>query len=189
MCSLMPTHFNILFLGSECRFTFPIRQINTWASEKFRSYASIKYSFFFLRRNRVRVCVLSSPTLCYPKDCSHQVPLTMEFSRQEYWSGLPFLLLQGIFLTQGSNQCLFCLLHWQVNSLPLCHLGSPRVCAVSPKSWLSIFLHLHFVPHLLFVLYSTARGALLTLKKKKSDCVLLLLKNIRCQLNTWMFLE
>ena len=90
--------------------------------------------FFFLRRNRVRVCVLSSPTLCYPKDCSHQVPLTMEFSRQEYWSGLPFLLLQGIFLTQGSNQCLFCLLHWQVNSLPLCHLGSPRVCAVSPKS-------------------------------------------------------
>ena len=25
----------------------------------------------------------------------------MEFSRQEYWSGLPFL--QGIFLTQGLN--------------------------------------------------------------------------------------
>ena len=31
-------------------------------------------------------------------------------------------LLQGIFLKQGSNAQL---LHWQVNSLPLSHLGSP----------------------------------------------------------------
>ena len=30
-------------------------------------------------------------------------------------------LLQGIFLTQGSNPCL---LHWQENSLPLSHQGS-----------------------------------------------------------------
>ena len=30
-------------------------------------------------------------TLCDPMDCSHQIPLSMEFSRQEYWSGLPFL--------------------------------------------------------------------------------------------------
>ena len=29
-----------------------------------------------------------------------QAPLSMELSRQEYWSGLP-LLLQGIFLNQG----------------------------------------------------------------------------------------
>ena len=28
-------------------------------------------------------------------------------------------LLQGIFLTQGSNTCFLCLLHWQVGSLPL----------------------------------------------------------------------
>ena len=31
-----------------------------------------------------------------------QDPLSMGFSRQEYWSGLHFLL-QGIFLTQGLN--------------------------------------------------------------------------------------
>ena len=30
------------------------------------------------------------PTLCDPMDCSHQAPLSMGFSRQEYWSGLPF---------------------------------------------------------------------------------------------------
>ena len=29
-------------------------------------------------------------TLCDPMDCiAHQAPLSMEFSRQEYWSGLP----------------------------------------------------------------------------------------------------
>ena len=28
-------------------------------------------------------------------------------------------LLQGIVLTQGSNPCLLCLVHWQVGSLPL----------------------------------------------------------------------
>ena len=31
-----------------------------------------------------------------------QAPLSMEFSRPEYWSGFHFLL-QGIFPTQGSN--------------------------------------------------------------------------------------
>ena len=34
-------------------------------------------------------------------------------------------LLQGIFLTQGSNPHLLLLVHWQVDYLPLCHLGSP----------------------------------------------------------------
>ena len=29
--------------------------------------------------------------LCDPKDCSLPAPLSMGFSRQEYWSGLPFL--------------------------------------------------------------------------------------------------
>ena len=32
----------------------------------------------------------SCPTLCDPIDGSPQAPLSMGFSRQEYWSGLPF---------------------------------------------------------------------------------------------------
>ena len=33
----------------------------------------------------------SCPTLCNPMSCiAHQPSLSMEFSRQEYWSGLPF---------------------------------------------------------------------------------------------------
>ena len=57
---------------------------------------------------------LSSPTDCHPRGSSvHGI-----LSRQEYWSGLHFLL-QGIFLTQGSNPRLLHLLHWQVASLSL----------------------------------------------------------------------
>ena len=35
-------------------------------------------------------------------------------------------LLQGIFPTQGLNLHLLCLLHWQADSLPLSHWGSPQ---------------------------------------------------------------
>ena len=53
--------------------------------------------------SEVKVSVTQScPTLCDPMDCSPPGPLSMGFSRQEYWSGLPFPF-QGIFLTQGSN--------------------------------------------------------------------------------------
>ena len=45
----------------------------------------------------------SCPTLWGPPmDCARQAPLSMGFSRQEYWSGLSFPS-PGIFPTQGSN--------------------------------------------------------------------------------------
>ena len=51
-----------------------------------------------------------------PWTVAYQVPLSMEFSTQEYWRGCHFLL-QGIFPTQGSNpglphcrQMLYCLI-------------------------------------------------------------------------------
>ena len=50
-----------------------------------------------------------------------QAPLSMGFSRQEYWSG-SHSLLRGIFLTQGSNPHL---LHRQADSLPLVPPGEP----------------------------------------------------------------
>ena len=40
---------------------------------------------------------------------AYQAPLSMGFSRQEYWSGC-HALLQGIFLTQGLNPHLLRLL-------------------------------------------------------------------------------
>ena len=60
----------------------------------------------------------SYPTLCDPVECSPPGSSVLEFSRQEYRAGC-HTLLQGIFLMQGSNPHLLCLLHWQAGSLPL----------------------------------------------------------------------
>ena len=38
----------------------------------------------------VRMCAQFCLTLCNPKDCSPPDSFVMEFSRQEYWSGLSF---------------------------------------------------------------------------------------------------
>ena len=48
------------------------------------------------------------------------------------------LLLQGIFLTQGSNPRL---LHWQVDSLPFSHQGNPVLHTDGQKhrAWLLVF--------------------------------------------------
>ena len=44
------------------------------------------------------------------------------------------VLLQGIFLTWGSNPHLFHLLHWQADSLPLHHLSSVQfICSVCAR--------------------------------------------------------
>ena len=55
-----------------------------------------------------------------PWTVANQALLSMGFPRQEYWNGLSFL--QGMFPAQGLN---LLLLHWQVDSLPLHHLGNP----------------------------------------------------------------
>ena len=67
----------------------------------------------------MRVCVQSC-FCCVPLfltlwTVTYQAPLSMGFSRQEYWSG--YALFQGIFLTQGSSLHLLHLLHWQAGSL------------------------------------------------------------------------
>ena len=69
------------------------------------------------------VCVLSHVQVFATLwTTAHQAPLSMGFSRQQYWSGL-HVLLQGIFPTQGSNPHLLCLLHWWEDSQH--HLGIP----------------------------------------------------------------
>ena len=50
-----------------------------------------------------------------PGTVAGQAPLSMRFPRKEYWRGLPFPP-PGDFSR---------LLHWQADSLPLCHQGSP----------------------------------------------------------------
>ena len=59
---------------------------------------------------------------------AHQAPLSLEFSRQEYWSGCHSF--------SRSNPCL---LHWQADSLPLNHQGS----SISWQRLLYIRTHHH----------------------------------------------
>ena len=68
------------------------------------------------------MCVLSHFSHVWlfvtPWTVARQVPLSMGFSRQEYWSGLPFPP-PGDFLDSGIDSCLLHLLYWQMGSLSL----------------------------------------------------------------------
>ena len=66
------------------------------------------------------VCLLSCVRLFVtPRTVVLQIPLSMEFSRQEYWSRFPFPT-PGISPTLRLNPCL---LPWQAGSLLQSHLG------------------------------------------------------------------
>ena len=79
--------------------------------------------------SELHTCVLSHSVVsdCVPPHglyVAHQAPLSMEFSRQEYWNGLPFPTSgdhpnSGIKLSSPVSPTL------QVDSLPLSHWGSP----------------------------------------------------------------
>ena len=81
-------------------------------------------------RVRVYSIAKSCLTLCNPIGCSHQTPLSMGFSRQKYWSGLPFsppghLPNPGVeprssTLQEDSLHC-----RWILYQLS--HQGSPRI--------------------------------------------------------------
>ena len=59
----------------------------------------------------VCTCTLSDVQhFVIPRTVAHQAPLSMKFSRQEYWNECHFLF-QGIFQTQGLNLYLLCLLY------------------------------------------------------------------------------
>ena len=63
------------------------------------------FCFSFIIKNYgggVGLVSKSCPALTFPGTAAHQAPLSVVFSRQEYWSGLSFLL-KWIFPTQGRN--------------------------------------------------------------------------------------
>ena len=70
------------------------------------------------------------PLFGTPCAAVHQTPLSVGLSRQEYWSGLPFIT-PGNLPDQRLNPLLVCLLHWQEDSLPLSRLGSSNTFVLS----------------------------------------------------------
>ena len=105
--------------------------------KKYYKDATDWYYYFCVVLSRVQLFVT-------PQTAAHQAPLSTEFSRQEYWRGLP-LPTPGIFLTQGPNSHF---LHWQTDSLPLCQLGNSNYCinlSVTEYSSTSQASYLHFI--------------------------------------------
>ena len=92
------------------------------------------------------LCVCSVRVWLFPTPwtVAHKAPLPMEFFRQGYWRGLPFPFPED--LPNPGIEPLLHLLHWQVGSLPLSHLGSCKArhrtdysLQLSEKAWHSDF--------------------------------------------------
>ena len=75
-----------------------------------------------------------------------QAPLSMEFSRQEYWSNPP----PGDLPNQGSNPRLLCLLPWQACSLILAQPGQPRAVIIR-EIQMKITMKYHLTPVLMAI--------------------------------------
>ena len=72
---------------------------------------------------RLHECFSHVPLFALLQTVALPAPVPMDFSRQEYWRGLPFPS-PGHPLTQGSSPCLLHLC-WQTDSFPLMPPGKP----------------------------------------------------------------
>ena len=103
-----------------------------------------EHGFFFVgipsvvpQWGNVCMCVLSclvmSSSLVTLRTVSpFRLPCPWNFPGKNTGADCHFLL-QGVFLTQGTNLRLLCLLRWQADSSPLHHLGSPDVVITEGK--------------------------------------------------------
>ena len=80
--------------------------------------------------------VMSDSVWPHGLDLVYQAPLSMGFSRQKYWSGLPFPPPR-IFPTQGLNPHLLCLLHCRQI---LSHWATGKAPPFSVRFYISVFL-------------------------------------------------
>ena len=107
--------------------TYMVKESKEWL------YVGVKLIHFAAHQKLIQHCksticccclvAKSRPTFATPWTEDQQAALSMGFTRQEYWSGLPFPSLEdlsnpGIKLASPV---------WQVDSLPLSHRGSPKL--------------------------------------------------------------
>ena len=103
MCAKSYIQIYVCMLGFPVLYTRYLVNPNTWISNM---------------SNSLQPCGLQPTSFLCPLD----------FPGKNNGVGCHFLL-QGVFLTQESKLCLLCLLHQQVDSVPLSHVGSPmHVC-------------------------------------------------------------
>ena len=73
----------------------------------------------------MHVCSAVSDSL-WPMDCSPPGSSVHGILQARILEWVDISYSKGIFLTQRSNLCLLCLLHWQADSLYLWNPGSPK---------------------------------------------------------------
>ena len=91
-------------------FAFILIQIGVWGRNK-----------YLCSRHHVLSCSVVSNSFATPWTVALRLLCPWDSPGKKTGVGCHFLL-QGIFLTQGSNPSLLCLLYWQANSLSLCYL-------------------------------------------------------------------
>ena len=79
---------------------------------------------YLLYKKQKEVCANYVQLFVVSWTVAHQAPLSMDSPGKNTGVGCHFLL-QGVFLTQGSNLCLLCLLHWQMDPFLLAPPGKP----------------------------------------------------------------
>ena len=101
---------NLIFKSNDCSVFF-------FVCFFLKKTAYILYIF-----NKVCSVAQSYSTVWGPMDYTHQAVLPLEFSRQEYWIGVP-LPTPGDLANPAIKTHLLHLLLWQVDSLPLASPG------------------------------------------------------------------
>jgi len=121
-----------------------------------------------------------------PWTVAHQASLSMRFPRQECWSRLPFPSL-GNLPDQEFN---LLLQHWQADSLPLSHQGSPassvRFCIsekifITPSHLINSFAGYRILPLEIFFLQDSEAFIHCLLS---SYCC-----KVQCHSDSWPFAE
>ena len=123
---LFEVEFNLLLTGGGERESMTAYDAAPPVANLKYMYIIYIYNYkYILFKYVLRVCMLSHSVVSNSLQLHGLLPARFlclwDFSRQEYWNGLPFPP-PGIFPAQGFD---FHLLHWQVKSLPLSHLGIP----------------------------------------------------------------
>ena len=125
--SLTPT-FNPLFKAFSFTYLFPYLLLKVRLTQDLivlSSFFSLWSSLYTLLACMYAV-TSTIPTLCDPTDCNPPGLCPWDSPGANTGMGC-HAHLQGIFLIQGSNSCIFCLLHWQVGSLPLVPPEKPHM--------------------------------------------------------------
>ena len=121
-------------------------------------YATETCPHSFFQNSQSLTRVEREPTLTYvcaqllsrvwlfvtPWNVALQAPLSMRFSQQEYWSGVPFPT-PGDLPDPGIKCTFLSLLHWQADSLPLVPPGKLLNCWQQGITW---FRYISYVPRM-----------------------------------------